>query len=46
MSTEHHANAKVVNQRWKGKYDLVCDVVLNQRVVTGVTVEASPPVRG
>ena len=43
MSLQVDAKAKVVNERWEGKYVLVCDVVLNDRVISGISVTASPP---
>jgi hypothetical protein len=43
MSPQHDTNAKVVNPRWEGKYGLVCDVILNEKVVTEVSAGACPP---
>ena len=45
MSRQFDAEAKVVNEHWEGKYVLVCDVILGKRVVSGVSVSASPPVK-
>jgi len=45
MSGQFDPNAKVVNPRWQGKYTLVCDVALNERVVSEISVDASPPVK-
>jgi hypothetical protein len=45
MTDESSSKAKVINERWIGKYDMICDVVLGGRAILGVAAEAPPLVR-
>ena len=45
MPCQFDSKATVVNERWAGKYVLVCDVALNERVISGVSAVACPPVK-
>jgi hypothetical protein len=45
MTDKSAPKAKVINERWIGKYDMICDVVLGERAISGVAAEAAPPVQ-
>lgn len=38
------AKIRIMNERWEGKYNLVCDVNFEGRLISNVRVEALPPV--
>jgi hypothetical protein len=37
------SNVTVLNVRWKGAYMMACDVLCNDRKISNIQVEASPP---
>jgi hypothetical protein len=43
MVADCDTRAKVTNERWSGKYTMVCDVIFPDRIVSGVSVSALPP---
>jgi hypothetical protein len=43
MPRDFAAQVKVLNERWEGKYKLVCDVIVDNQRISGVEIEASPP---
>jgi hypothetical protein len=36
-------NVTVLNVRWKGPYMMACDALCNDRKISNIQVEASPP---
>jgi hypothetical protein len=45
MTDKSASKAKVINERWIGKYDMICDVVLGERAILGVAAEPAPLVQ-
>jgi hypothetical protein len=45
MTDRTAPKAKVINERWIGKHDMICDVVLGETAILGVAAEAAPPVQ-
>jgi hypothetical protein len=40
------AQIKIMNERWSGKYTMVCDVNFEGRLISDVSAEEYPPVIG
>lgn len=43
MSHEFDTETKVLNERWDGKYIMICDVIHDNRTISAIKVEALPP---